>query len=126
MKNVVISLIISAIMIVAMSFSIKYLNKASQKLGKLNTDIEQQITDDNWDRAYKTSLEFTDKWNDYSKKIKLFSNHQEIDNIEMELRKLPQYIKEMTKDEALASVHVLKFLLDHIAELEKIKIHNIF
>ena len=126
MKNVVISLIISAIMIVAMSFSIKYLNKASQKLGKLNTDIEQQITDDNWDRAYKTSLEFTDKWNDYSKKIKLFSNHQEIDNIEMELRKLPQYIKEMTKDEALTSVHVLKFLLDHIAELEKIKIHNIF
>lgn len=126
MKNVVISLIISAIMIVAMSFSIKYLNKVSQKLGRLNNDIEQQITDDNWDKAYKTSIEFTDKWNDYSKKIKLFSNHQEIDNIEMELRKLPQYIKEMTKDEALASVHVLKFLLDHIAELEKIKIHNIF
>ena len=31
----------------------------------------------------------------------------------------------MTKDEALASVQVLKFLLDHIAELEKIKIQNI-
>ena len=126
MKNVVISLIISVIMVVAMSFSIKYLNKVSQNLGRLNDDIELQLTDDNWDRAYETSIELTDKWKGYSKKIKLFSNHQEIDNIEIELWKLPQYIKEKTKDEALASVHVLKFLLDHIAELEKIKIQNIF
>ena len=113
-------------MITTMFFSIKYLAKVSQNLGRLNDEIEQNIIDDNWDEAYKTTLEFTDKWKDYSKKIKLFSNHQEIDNIEIELRKLPQYIKEMSKDESLASVNVLKFLLDHIAELEKIKIQNIF
>lgn len=126
MKNVVISLLISIIMLIAISFSIKYLNKASQNLGRLNDEIEKYIIDDNWDKAYKTTMEFTDKWKDYSKKIKLFSNHQEIDNIEMELSKLPQYIKEETKDESLASSYVLKFLLDHIAELEKIKIQNIF
>lgn len=113
-------------MIIAMSFSINYLNKVSQNLGSLNDEINQNINDGDWDKAYKTSMEFTDNWKDYSKKIKLFLNHQEIDNIEMELSKLPQYIQEMTKDEALASVHVLKFLLDHIAELEKIKIQNIF
>lgn len=126
MKKVVMSFIISVIMITAMCFSIKYLTKVSQNLGRLNDEIEQNIIDDNWEEAYKTTLEFTDKWKDYSKKIKLFSNHQEIDNIEIELRKLPQYIKEMSKDESLASVNVLKFLLDHIAELEKIKIQNIF
>ena len=126
MKNVVISLTISVIMIIAISFSIKYLNKVSQDLGKLNDEIEQYIIDDNWDKAYKTSIEFTEKWTDCSKKIKLFLNHQELDNIEMELSKLPQYIKEMTKDESLASVHTLKFLVDHISELEKVKIQNIF
>lgn len=126
MKNVVISLIISVIMIIAMSFSIKYLNKVSQDLGRINDEIEQYIADDNWDEAYKASIDFTEKWTDYSKKIKLYLNHQEIDNIEMELRKLPEYIKEMTKDESLASVHVLKFLVDHISELEKIKMQNIF
>lgn len=126
MKNVVISLIISVIMIISMSFSIKYLNKASQNLVRLNDEIEKNITDGNWDRAYNTTIELTDKWKDYSKKIKLFSNHQEIDNIEMELQKLPQYIKEETKDESLASAYVLKFLLNHIADLEKIKLENIF
>ncbi|MGF7145509.1 Cu/Ag efflux protein CusF [Anaerotaenia torta] len=126
MKNIVISLMISVIMIMAMSFSIKYLNKVSQDLGRLNDEIEHYIADDNWDEAYKASIDFTEKWIDYSKKIKLYLNHQEIDNIEMELMKLPQYIKEMTKDESLASVHVLKFLVDHISELEKIKLQNIF
>lgn len=126
MRNVVISLLIFVIMIITMSFSIKYLNKASQNLGELNDEIEENIIADNWDKAYKTSLEFANKWEDYSEKIKLFADHQEIDNIEMELRKLPQYIKEKTKDESLASVHVLKFLLNHIAELEKVKIKNIF
>ncbi len=126
MKNVVISLLIWVTMIITIAFSIKYLNKVSDNLGKLNNEIEQNITDDNWEKAYKTSIEFTDKWKDYSNIIKLFVDHQEMDKIEMELCKLPHYIKEMTKDEALASVHVLKFLSEHIAELEKIKIQNIF
>ena len=126
MKSVIVSLIISATMITSISFSINYLNKATQKLERLNDEIEQNITDGNWDKAYKTTIEFTEKWKDYSKQIKLFLNHQEIDNIEIELRKLPQYIKEKTKDESLASTYVLKFLLDHIAELEKIKLQNIF
>ncbi|WP_278320462.1 DUF4363 family protein [Herbinix hemicellulosilytica] len=39
--------------------------------------------------------------------------------------KLPQYIKEENKEEALASVHALKFLIDHISELEKVTIQNI-
>lgn len=126
MKNIIVSLTISVIMIIAISYSIKYLNKVSQDLSKLNDNIEEYIINDNWEMAYKTSMEFTDKWKEHSKNIKLFSNHQEIDNIEIELWKLPQYIKEMTKDEALASVHVLKFLLNHIAELEEIKMQNIF
>lgn len=125
MRNVVLVLLISAIMIIAISFSISYLNEVSQDLGKLSSEIERDIIDENWDKAYKASLEFRNKWEDYSKKIKLFANHQEIDNIEMEISKLPQYIKERTKDESLASVHVLRSLLNHISELEKVKIQNI-
>ena len=126
MKNIVLTLLILAIMIFTMSFSIKYLNKASYELGKINEEIKQSIDDDNWDKAYKIFLELSNKWEDYSKKIKIFANHQEIDNIEMELQKLPQFIKERAKDQSLASVHVLEFLLNHISELEKVKIQNVF
>ena len=70
-------------------------------------------------------MEFTEKWKDYSEKLKLFVDHQELDKIEMELWKLPQYIKEKTKEESLASIHVLKYLVGHLTELEKVNIQNI-
>jgi hypothetical protein len=126
MKNVILSFAIFIIILIAMTFSISYLNKVSSNLQKLNDEIEQNITDNKWDEAYKESIDYTQKWEKYSKVIKLFVNHQEIDNIEMELWKLPQYIKEHTKDESLASVHVLKFLVSHISNIEKINIQNIF
>lgn len=126
MKNLVITLVTLIIMIVTMSFSIKYLNNVSDELVSINDEIQENITDDNWDKAYKNTMELTEKWNNYSKKIKIFVNHQEIDSIEIELQKLPQYIKEQTKDESLASTYVLNFLLEHIAKLEKLKLENIF
>jgi hypothetical protein len=113
-------------MVATILFSINYLNRITLNLQKLNDKLEDYITDNNWDKAYKSSLDFTEKWEKHSKTIKLFINHQEIDNIEMELWKLPQYVKEESKDEALASVHVLKFLLNHISNLEKVNLQNIF
>ena len=125
MKNVTISLIIFIIMVISIAFSINYLNKITDDLGRLNDEIEQYITDINWDKAYKSSIEYTEKWKDYSEKLKLFVDHQEMDKIETELWKLIQYIKEKAKEEALASIHVLKYLVDHISELEKVNIQNI-
>ena len=46
-------------MIIAVSFSISYLNKVCRNPEELNDNIEQQIKDDNWDKAYKTSIELT-------------------------------------------------------------------
>jgi len=112
-------------MVISIAFSINYLNKVTDDLGRLNDEIEQYITDINWDKAYKSSIEYTEKWKDYSEKLKLFVDHQEMDKIETELWKLIQYIKEKAKEEALASIHVLKYLVDHISELEKVNIQNI-
>jgi predicted RND superfamily exporter protein len=126
MRNVIIAVLAFIVMVALMFFSINYLNKISSNLQKLNDDLEQYITDDNWDKAYKSSMEFTHRWEKHSKIIKVFVNHQEIDNVEMELWKLPQYVKQHTKDEALASVHVLKFILAHITNLEKVNLQNVF
>lgn len=125
MKNVVISLILFTIMVIGIAFSLNYLRKVTDDLGRLNDEIEQNITDSNWDKAYESSIKYTEKWNDYSEKLKLFVDHQEMDKIETELWRLLQYIKEKSKEESLASIFVLKYLVDHISELEKVNIQNI-
>nr|WP_286207966.1 DUF4363 family protein [Clostridium caldaquaticum] len=109
-----------------MCLSINYLNKISLNIQNLNDKLEEYIMNEDWNKAYETSMDYTQKWEKHAKLIKIFVNHQEIDNVEMELWKLPQYVKEQTKDEALASVHLLKFLIKHISSLEKITIQNIF
>jgi predicted PurR-regulated permease PerM len=126
MKSISISIIIFAAMILCIVFSTNYLNKITNNLQTLNDNLEEYVSKEQWEKAYNTSLEYTHKWENHSKIVKLFVNHQEIDNIEMELWKLPQYVKEKSKDESLASIHVLKFLLNHITNLEKINTQNIF
>lgn len=126
MKNILISFTIFIVMITSIIFSIRYLDKTTRNIQTLNDKLEEYISKDEWQKAYKVSLEYTLVWEKHSKVIKAFVNHQEIDNVEMELWKLPQYVKEKSKDEALASVHVLKFLISHISNLEKINLQNIF
>lgn len=126
MKNVILSIAIFLIMVITMSFSISYLHKISLELENLNNEVEQYIANEKWDMAYKTYTQFKDEWEHHTKIIKLFVNHQEIDNIEMELCKLSEYVKEKTKDEALASISTLDFLLSHVSDLEKINLQNIF
>lgn len=113
-------------MIIAITISFNYLNKITNNLAKLNMQIETYINDRNWDEAYKAADDFSEKWERHTKIIKLFVNHQELDNIEIELSKLTQFVKEKTSDEALANVHTLDFLLNHIINLEKINIQNVF
>lgn len=126
MKKIIVSLGIFIIMIVGMIFSILYLNKVCKDLEDITSNIESYINEDNMKKAYDTSQKLTKKWKRYSESISIFVNHQEIDNIETELSKIPQYIKEDSKDEALASVRVLNFFLNHVKNMEKITIQNIF
>lgn len=113
-------------MIIASSISINYLNRISNNLSKVNKEIEEHINNNNWDKAYNSAIDFSEKWEKQTNVVKLFVNHQELDNIEIELNKLTQFVKEKTADESLASIHTLDFLLKHIINLEKINIQNIF
>ncbi|MCT8975856.1 DUF4363 family protein [Clostridium sp. CX1] len=113
-------------MLIGIFFSINYLNKVCTKLDNLNKEIEISIENKSWTKAYDNSIKFLNQWDNYSRKISIFVNHAEIDNINSELWKLTQYTKCKTEEEALASSHVIKFLLEHIVNLEKVNAENIF
>lgn len=126
MKGVIISISIFFVMLIGIFFSINYLNKVCTKLDNLNKEIEISIENKSWTKAYDNSIKFLNQWDNYSRKISIFVNHAEIDNINSELWKLTQYTKCKTEEEALASSHVIKFLLEHIVNLEKVNAENIF
>lgn len=126
MKGVIISLTIFIIMFIGVFFSINYLNKICTKLEISTVQIEKDITAHSWDKAYDSSLDFLKQWDKLSDKVSIFSHHAEIDNVNNEVWKLTQYTKCKNEEEALASTHVIKFLLKHIVDMERVNPQNIF
>ncbi|AVP60894.1 DUF4363 domain-containing protein [Clostridium botulinum] len=88
-------------------------------------ELEELVSSESWEKAYGKSLELFNDWQDNHFVISMVINHSEIDNINNELWKLTQYVKCKSEDESLASIHVVKFLLEHIIKMEKINIENI-
>lgn len=126
MKNVFISLCIFVVIIIAMSFSIRYLNTTCSKLETNADKLEDLLNDEKWDEAYTLSNDLYDQWEKQYTIMPIFINHSEIDNLNNEIMKLTQYVKCKNKEESLASDHAIKFYLDSLKSLQKITIQNIF
>lgn len=126
MKKMIISIIAFICLILSMNFSLKYLNNVTMELESKNDLLEELITNGNWDESYDEVMSLLDFIDKNSTKMSIFINHQEIDLIESEIFKLTQYVKSETSDEALASIHYIKFSVKNINRLQKVNIQNVF
>lgn len=114
------------LLIITITFSINYLDKTCKNLLQLDNKIEESINSKSWDKAYNYSLEFKESWDKSSKYVSIFTSHAEIDNIYNELWRLTQYSKVKNESDSLASVHVIKYFLQHIVNMEQVNIQNLF
>ena len=126
MKNLIASFVIFFILIISMIFSINYLNKRIDHYTEKVNYMEEVISKESWDEAYKVSIEFIKEWDKDSKTVSVFINHTHVDSINSGLLKLTQYIKYKDKTESLALVHEIKFLIEEILDVEKVTLANVF
>lgn len=126
MKNNIISLIIFITLLLLIIIPTRYLNKVSHSLTDKTEDIELLITDEDWSKSYTNSVQLLESWQENKTIFSIFAPHNEIDDINKEIYKLSQYVKCSDKAESLASVHLIKFLINHVNELNKASIENIF
>ena len=126
MKNVIISICIFIVMLIAIFFSLNYLTKTCDNLMTQCDELEDIISKETWDNSYEKSMDLLEDLQDKHNILSMFIHHQEIDNMTNELYKFTQYVKGKNKDEALASIHVVKFYIEHIEDLQKVTIQNIF
>jgi hypothetical protein len=126
MKNNIISFIIFIILMLIIIIPTRYLNKVCHSLTDNTEDIELVVTNEDWINSYKLSIQLLESWQKSKTTFSIFAPHNEIDNINMEIYKLSQYVKCKDKAESLASVHLIKFLINHVNDLNKASIENIF
>lgn len=126
MKNVVISFGLFFAMIIGIFVSINLINSHCTHLQNLNSSLESYILKENYEDAYNLSLDYVAEWEKTSKFLTIYIHHEDTDHMDSELLKLTQYIKMKDKSESLATVHSMKYLIDHIMSHEKVSISNIF
>ncbi|MCB2290468.1 DUF4363 family protein [Clostridium sp. CS001] len=126
MKNILAAFSLFIIMIIGIFLSTNFINQSSMHLQDLNSTLENYITKEDYDNAYTLSLDYISQWKKTSKILTIYIHHEDLDHIDNEVLKLTQYIKVKDKSEALATVHVMKYLIDHIMDHEKVSISNIF
>ena len=126
MKNILAAFSLFIIMIVGIFLSTKVINNSCTHLQYLNYNLESYIIKDNYEDAYNLSLDYINEWKRVSKFLTIYIHHEDLDHIDNEILKLTQYIKIKDKSEALATVHSMKYLVDHILIHEEVSISNIF
>lgn len=126
MKNMIGTTIVFFIMLIFLFFASKYIVLTCDKMLDVTCEIEKNVVDNNWDESYILSFELLNIYEGHVSNLTLFLNHFDFHNIYGEIIKLSQYSKCETQDEALASIHVLKALLNEIKDMEALSISNIF
>ncbi|WP_291635575.1 DUF4363 family protein [Clostridium sp.] len=126
MKNILAAFSLFIIMIIGIFLSTNAINRNCSHLQNLNCALESNIIKENYGDAYNLSLDYIAQWKKASNFLTIYIHHEDLDHVDNEVLKLTQYIKTKDKSEALATVHVMKFLIDHIKSHEKVSISNIF
>lgn len=126
MKNVLFSAVLFIGVLGFSIFSIVHVNKVCNSMLALNSKIENSIKSSSWKEAEKNLNTFSKEWYTHSNTLSVYVHHAETDDISMEVEKLSQAVKYKDAKDSMESAHTLEFLINHIRNLEKINIQNIF
>jgi len=122
-------ILIAAILITIIVSSMlvhNYLESSSQEITDYIENIEENTSSNDWDKAEEILSTLEELWSDTKSKWSMLIDHNEIDNIEISLKRVSSYIKEREKKLALAELSLLKQMVMHIPEKEALALENVF
>lgn len=126
MKKLLFSLVILVIVITSGILSIGYFKSSSDEIVTNIDKASDAVKTSNWKNASSSMKRIDDKWNMTEKSWSLLTDHIEVDNIEMSMKKTGEYIDSMDTAQSLAELESLRFMVEHIYEKEQFNLKNIF
>ena len=125
MKVIIMITVILVIIFAGSAMASSYLNDTSSSFGQELNILEHNIRDGKWYDAQAQITSLEDKWKGIKDGWAMLLDHQEIDNIELTLSRLKEYVKNSNTSDSLAEVSALKMLFEHIPEKEAVSLKNI-
>lgn len=106
-------------------FTLNTLSKNALELEQQINEIESYTINKDWSNAEKCLSSIKEDWDRVEKTWALLLDHMEIDNIEISLIKMAEYIKTKDYTLAMAEISTLKQYVKHIPEKEGFSLKNL-
>ena len=126
MRSVLLIIVTLGLILGAGFFTISEVSGTSKVLLSHCDGIKTGVRDGEWEKALDQLERFNDFWNGVKPLWAILIDHTEIDNIDMALAKIEQYIKTREKGLALGELSSLELLIRHIPDKEKVSLEDIF
>ncbi|NLD47493.1 MAG: DUF4363 family protein [Clostridiaceae bacterium] len=107
-------------------FTLSILSKNALDLEQQINEIESYTVNKDWSSAEESLSIIEENWNKVEKTWAVLLDHMEIDNIDISLIKMAEYIKTKDSALALAEISALKQYVKHIPEKESFNLKNLF
>ena len=98
---------------------------AAQMAGEIDR-LESDVMNSNWTGAANTVEEIKQNWDKHKQWWAIFIDHQEIDNIDTALARTEKFIETQERALGVGELAVLRLMLEHIPEKERVNLKNIF
>lgn len=105
--------------------SYEYIQSTTQTLGSQLATVEQSISTQVWDTAQKELKTTQQHWDKSKTWWTILLDHQEIDNIDLSLKRLDKYIVTQNVPLSLGEVATLELLIHNISDSEKLNLSNV-
>lgn len=125
LKILALSAILLVLVIGTSIFTLNTLSKNALELEQQINEIESYTINKDWSNAEKCLSSIKEDWDRVEKTWALLLDHMEIDNIEISLIKMAEYIKTKDYTLAMAEISTLKQYVKHIPEKEGFSLKNL-
>ncbi|MCC8169824.1 MAG: DUF4363 family protein [Oscillospiraceae bacterium] len=125
MKSVIISIVIAVAVVAGSIVYTNNLEKVSEDLRGINREVSQCLKDEDFAGADLKIEQLTAYLNRKRALLDATGDHEEMDQIEMNISELAEFSRGGQKADALSKTRVLDFLFEHLPLNYKLKLENI-
>ena len=125
MKNTVLSIALFVVLFICLFFTNKNLISTCTKVATKCEEIEILLNTKETDEAYKESIDLLRFMEKEGSTTSMYVNHVDYDSLINESLRLCLYIKENNESDALASLHVLRYGVRNMKDIQKPNLKNL-
>ncbi|HHV35420.1 MAG TPA: DUF4363 family protein [Syntrophomonadaceae bacterium] len=107
-------------------YSQRYLDRSASQLVVELEEVKKAVEQERWKESRDAYAKFNKNWSKAHENWAMFTDHFELDNIEMRLTRGRSFIEAEDATNAIAEFNEAIMLLDHIPERERLTLYNIF